>query len=81
MQVLGKITIEGVKFLKGITYKPIYDRIEAGTFMIAAAITNSKIKINGANEEHLRPVIEKLKEWELFLVIIRMILNSGWKRS
>ena len=59
---LGKITIDGVKSLKGTTYTPIYDRIEAGTFMIAAAITNSKIKINGANEEHLRPVIEKLKE-------------------
>jgi UDP-N-acetylglucosamine 1-carboxyvinyltransferase len=58
----GKITITGVKSLKGITYTPIYDRIEAGTFMIAAAITNSKIKINGVNEEHLRPVIEKLKE-------------------
>ncbi len=59
---LGKITITGVKSLKGIDYTPIYDRIEAGTFMIAAAITNSKIKINGVNEEHLRPVIEKLKE-------------------
>ena len=59
---LGKITIEGVKSLKGIKYTPIYDRIEAGTFMIAAGITNSKIKINGVNEEHLRPVIEKLKE-------------------
>ncbi len=59
---LKKITIVGVKSLKGIHYTPIYDRIEAGTFMIAAAITNSKIKINGINEEHLRPVIEKLKE-------------------
>ena len=59
---LGKITITGVKSLKGIEYTPIYDRIEAGTFMIAAAITNSKIKINGVNEEHLRPVIENLKE-------------------
>lgn len=59
---LGKITIEGVRSLKGIEYTPIYDRIEAGTFMIAAGITNSKIKINGVNEEHLRPVIEKLKE-------------------
>ena len=29
--------------------------------MIAAAITNSKIKINGVNEEHLRPVIAKVK--------------------
>lgn len=59
---LGKITITGVTSLKGIDYTPIYDRIEAGTFMIAAAITNSKIKINGINEEHLRPLIEKLKE-------------------
>lgn len=58
----GKITITGVRSLKGIVYTPIYDRIEAGTFMIAAAITNSKIKINGINEEHLRPIIEKLKE-------------------
>ena len=59
---VGKITIEGVDSLKSISYKPIYDRVEAGTFMVAAAITNSKIKINGANEEHLRPTIEKLKE-------------------
>ena len=59
---LGKITITGVTSLKGIDYTPIYDRIEAGTFMIAAAITNSKIRINGVNEEHLRPLIEKLKE-------------------
>ncbi len=59
---IGKITVEGVDSLKGVTYKPIYDRVEAGTFMVAAAITNSKITINGANEDHLRPTIEKLKE-------------------
>lgn len=58
----GKIVIEGVNSLRGSKYKPIYDRIEAGTFMIGAAITNSKIKVNGINGEHLRPLIEKLKE-------------------
>lgn len=58
----GKITIEGVENLNGITYKPIFDRIEAGTFMVAAAITNSIIKINDVQEEHMRPLIEKLKE-------------------
>lgn len=58
----GKIVIEGVKELKGVSYKPIYDRVEAGTFMIAAALTNSIIQINGANEEQLRPTIEKLRE-------------------
>lgn len=58
----GKIVIEGVKELKGVSYKPIYDRVEAGTFMIAAALTDSIIRINGANEEQLRPTIEKLRE-------------------
>lgn len=58
----GTIRIIGVKNLKGTTHKPIYDRIEAGTFMTAAAITRSKIKINGVDEEHLKPVIAKLTE-------------------
>lgn len=56
------IRIIGVKNLKGATHRPIYDRIEAGTFMTAAAITRSKIKINGINEEHLKPIIAKLTE-------------------
>ena len=58
----GTVIIDGVKKLKGTSYKPIYDRIEAGTFIIAAAITNSKITINGVNSNHLTPVLEKLKE-------------------
>lgn len=57
-----KITIDGVESLKGGKYSPIYDRIEAGTFMIAAAITGSTIRINGVNEDYCRPLIEKLKE-------------------
>ena len=56
------IRIIGVDKLKGTTHRPIYDRIEAGTFMIAAAITKSKIKINGVIEEHLKPIIAKLTE-------------------
>lgn len=56
------IKIIGVKDLKGVKYKPVYDRIEAGTFMAAAAITKSKIKIIGVNEEHIKPVVAKLTE-------------------
>lgn len=56
------IKIDGVKDLKGATHRPIYDRIEAGTFMVAAAITKSKINIHGINEEHLKPIIAKLTE-------------------
>ena len=56
------IKIEGVKELSEVTYTPIYDRIEAGTFMAAAAITRSKIKINGVNEEYLKPIVAKMTE-------------------
>lgn len=56
------LKIIGVKNLQGISYEPIYDRIEAGTFMIAAGITKSKIKINGVNKEHIKPVVAKLTE-------------------
>ncbi|WP_297435267.1 UDP-N-acetylglucosamine 1-carboxyvinyltransferase [uncultured Clostridium sp.] len=60
--VNSSIIIDGVESLSGVSYKPIYDRIEAGTFMVAAAITKSQIRLNGVNEEHLKPVIEKLRE-------------------
>lgn len=72
-QGTGKITIEGVDDLKEISYSPIYDRIEAGTFMIAAAITGSTIRINGVNEDYCRPLIEKLKECGVEFVF----LNNG----
>lgn len=58
----GTIKIEGVSSLKATSYKPIYDRIEAGTYMVAAAITGSTIKIKGIIEEHVKPLIAKLTE-------------------
>jgi len=63
------ITIVGVKELKGVEYKPIFDRIEAGTFMIAAAITRSKITLKGINVKYLKPVIAKLKEMGVKITI------------
>ncbi|EDS78072.1 UDP-N-acetylglucosamine 1-carboxyvinyltransferase [Clostridium massiliodielmoense] len=57
-----RIIVEGVKKLKGTEYTPIPDRIEAGTFMAAAAITRSKIKLNHVNITHLNPIIAKLDE-------------------
>jgi len=57
-----RILIEGVKELRGTEYTPIPDRIEAGTFMVAAAITKSKIKLNHVNIAHLNPIIAKLDE-------------------
>ena len=56
----GKIIIEGVKKLHGIKYKPIGDRIEAGTFLIAGAITGGTVEVRGVNKENLTPLLNKL---------------------
>lgn len=61
------IHIIGVKSLKGTTYRPISDRIECGTFMIAAAITRSRFKIKGINLEYLKPIIAKLTETGIYI--------------
>jgi UDP-N-acetylglucosamine 1-carboxyvinyltransferase len=58
----GMIRIEGVEKLVGVTHTVIPDRVEAGTFMIAAAITNSDVYIENAIGDHLAPVISKLQE-------------------
>jgi UDP-N-acetylglucosamine 1-carboxyvinyltransferase len=56
------IKIEGVKELKGISYTVIPDRIEAGTFLVAGAITGGNILLENVVSEHLKPVIAKLIE-------------------
>ena len=56
------IKIEGVKELHGIDYTIIPDRIEAGTYMIAAAITNGDVLIEKADPLLLKPLIVKLEE-------------------
>ncbi|NHN33836.1 UDP-N-acetylglucosamine 1-carboxyvinyltransferase [Paenibacillus agricola] len=58
----GMIRIDGVEGLRGAVHTVIPDRIEAGTYMIAAAITKSDLYIEGAIADHLRPVISKLQE-------------------
>ena len=56
------IRIEGVKELTGCTHHIIPDRIEAGTFMVAAAITRGDVVIENAVPEHLTALIAKLRE-------------------
>lgn len=56
------IRIEGVKELNGTTHTAIPDRIEAGTYMVAAAVTGGDVIVEGVVPEHLKPVTAKLKE-------------------
>lgn len=57
-----KIEIIGVKRLSEVSYNVMPDRIEAGTYLIAGAITGGNITITNANPEHIEPVLNKLKE-------------------
>lgn len=56
------ITINGVKSLKPVTVSIIPDRIEAGTLMVAAAVTNGDIKIKNCDPNHLKSIIHKLEK-------------------
>ncbi len=56
------VEVQGVENLKEVTYEVMPDRMEAGTFMLAAAATQGDVVIEGAQVEHLKPVIEKLRE-------------------
>ena len=56
------IVIDGVSALHGASHAVIPDRVEAGTFLIAGAITGGNIELTACNTAHLTSVIEKLRE-------------------
>jgi UDP-N-acetylglucosamine 1-carboxyvinyltransferase len=57
----SQITIEGVEEIKPFEHGVIPDRIEAGTFAAAAALTGGKVEIRGCRPDHMHAVIDKLK--------------------
>ncbi len=66
------IRIEGVEKLTGCEHRIIPDRIECGTFMIAAAITNGELELKNCNMDHLIAVTDRLEE-----VGVRMERQNG----
>jgi UDP-N-acetylglucosamine 1-carboxyvinyltransferase len=56
------VRIEGVDSLTGTEYTIIPDRIEAGTYVIAGAITGSDLYVDNVLVEHIKPLVAKLKE-------------------
>jgi UDP-N-acetylglucosamine 1-carboxyvinyltransferase len=56
------IKIEGVKRLRGAEHTVIPDRIEAGTFMLAGAITKGEILVKNVVPDHVKPITAKLRE-------------------
>ncbi len=80
-----RITIEGVKKLKGTTHSIIPDRIEAGTFLVGAAITGGNVTINGLPSSYIRALLDRLDEAgadvQLGKQSIRICTDPGKLRS
>ncbi len=58
----SRITIRGVSSLSAVDYRPIGDRLEAGTFLFAAAATGGKVRVKGCPPEHISAVLFKLED-------------------
>ncbi len=58
----GRIVVEGVARLRGTAHTVIPDRIETGTFLMAAAATRSGIRVEQCDPSHLEAVLDKLQE-------------------
>jgi UDP-N-acetylglucosamine 1-carboxyvinyltransferase len=57
-----KITVQGVKSLRGTQYEVLPDRIESGTYLVAGAITRGCVRIKNTRPDHLDAVLAKLEE-------------------
>ncbi len=64
-----RIEIAGVKKLTEISYNIMPDRIEAGTYLVAGAITGGNVRIANANPMHIEPILNKLEEANCILEI------------
>ncbi len=80
-----QIRIQGVETLHGTDHAVVQDRIEAGTFMIAAAVTKGDVMVDGAIAEHNKPLILKMREMGVSVIegddgvrVIGQISLSPW---
>ncbi len=75
------ITIDGVEKLNGIVHEIMPDRIEAGTHLMAGAITGGDVTVKGCKAEHIESLLEKLSEAGLKIEIeedsVRVRSNGG----
>jgi len=78
----SRITIEGVKELQGAEHQVISDRIEAGTFLVAAAIYGDGVTIRQTIPEHLQSVTALLREagFRIDIVDDAITINNNGKR-
>ncbi len=66
----GRIVIEGVDELSPVEYSVVSDRVEAGTFLMATAATGGDVTVKGANPDHLKMELPKLREMGIDLTYV-----------
>ena len=75
------ITIEGVNVLHGVNHKVIPDRIEAATYMIAAAMTKGSITLTDVCADHIKIIIEKLRQAGLEINVKEDTISVKWVKD
>ena len=75
-----RILIDGVKQLHGAEYRVIPDRIEAATYLIAAAITKGDIELVDCDPSHVKTVISKLKKAGMKIITDGGTIKARWAR-
>lgn len=75
-----RIVVEGVERLQGFSHSVIPDRIEAATYILAAAITKGDVTLRKVNAGHLSFIIAKLRKTGLSVTINGDGLRAQWKR-
>ncbi len=76
----SRIEIKGVKKLGGTSYKPISDRIEIGTYLLAGAIAGGEIEICNANMQNIELLAHKISNISCKITYISDIINIKYKQ-
>ncbi len=76
----ARITIQGVPTLHGARHRVIPDRIEAGTFLVAAAMTRGRVRLTDADPSHLTAVVKALRKAGLRVMVGPNTVEAAWVR-
>lgn len=75
-----RIVVDGSPRLHGVHHRVIPDRIEAGTFLVAAAITRGRVRLTGVEPAHLKAVLDALRRAGMGLTVDRDGVEAKWVR-
>jgi UDP-N-acetylglucosamine 1-carboxyvinyltransferase len=75
-----RVTVEGVSSLHGARHRVIPDRIEAGTFLAAAAISRGRVRLTDVDPSHLTAVLEALRKAGVRLTVGPSSVEASWVR-